>query len=209
MVGCGSRPACSSYHAEMMLRAVALVPVTLGFAFAGCESAPTVQSGVAAPTASASVGAPAAAALEPLAFMTGAWVLSQANGAIIEEHWMPARGNAMLGSFRRILGNGVTPFYEFTQIVAEKDGVVLRQIHVHADFDTDPKRAKPMQLRLESCSPGRATFVPAGSGANAGALARVTYSSPAAGELLLVVEPRAEEGKPADPPLEFRMRRVG
>jgi len=193
----------------MNFRAVASVSVALASGLAGCDSAPAVQSRDPAPAVPATVGAPAAAVLEPLAFMTGAWVLPQANGAIIEEHWMPARGNAMLGSFRRILGNGVTPFYEFTQIVAEKDGVVLRQIHVHADFDTDPKRAKPMELRLESCSPGRATFVPAASGANAGALARVTYSSPAAGELLLVVEPRAEEGKPADPPLQFRMRRVG
>lgn len=186
----------------------ALIPVTLGLALAGCDSAPSVPPSDAPTVASATVGAPAAAALEPLSFMTGAWVLPQANGAIIEEHWMPARGHAMLGSFRRILGTGITPFYEFTQIVAEKDGVVLRQIHVHADFDTDPKRAKPMELRLESCSPGRATFVPAGPDANAGALARVTYSRPAPGQLLLVVEPRPQEGKPADPPLEFRMRRV-
>ena len=169
----------------------------------------------AAPAAVPPVAAPAAgpavhAALAPLAFMAGTWTQQQAKGAMIEEHWMAPRGASMLGSFRRILGNGAVPFYEFTQLVAEKDRVVLRQIHVHGNFDQDPKRTEPMELVLEASAPGKATFVPAADSgkANAGELARVTYAADGADTLVLTVEPRAREGKPADPPLVFRMSRV-
>ena len=165
----------------------------------------------AAPQAAPSVAGPRnAPALEPLAFMAGTWTQQQANGAMIEEHWMAPRGASMLGSFRRILGNGAVPFYEFTQVVAEKDRVVLRQIHVHGNFEPDPKRTEPMELVLERTADGMATFVPVAdpSKANAGPLARVTYAREGAETLVLTVEPRAEEGKPAEKPLVFRMTRA-
>jgi hypothetical protein len=116
----------------------------------------------------------------------------------------------MLGSFRRILGNGGVPFYEFTQIVAEKDRVVLRQMHVHGNFDPDPKRTEPMLLVLEKVEGKRATFVPVAdpAKAHAGDLSRVTYSADGPDTLVLVVEPKAPEGKPAEKPLEFRMTRI-
>ena len=163
-----------------------------------------------APQSTKAVGPAAATALEPLAFMQGAWTQQQANGAMIEEHWMPPRGTAMLGSFRRILGNGAVPFYEFTQIVAEKDRVVLRQVHVHGNFEPDPKRTEPMELVLERAAGGSATFVPAAdpAKANAGALARITYALDGADTLVLTVEPRVAEGKPAEKPLVFRMSRT-
>jgi hypothetical protein len=142
--------------------------------------------------------------------MTGAWTQAQANGAMIEEHWMAPRGSSMLGSFRRILGNGGVPFYEFTQIVAEKDRVILRQMHVHGNFEPDPKRVEPMLLVLEKAGANRATFVPAAdpNKANAGDLSRVTYFLDGPDMLVLVVEPKAAEGKPAEKPLEFRMSRI-
>ena len=178
------------------------------------ESAPT-PAAQAAPAATAPAApAPAApktsAALEPLAFMTGAWTQAQANGAMIEEHWMAPRGSSMLGSFRRILGNGGVPFYEFTQIVAEKDRVILRQMHVHGNFEPDPKRVEPMLLVLEKAGANRATFVPVAdpTKANAGDLSRVTYFLDGPDMLVLVVEPKAAEGKPAEKPLEFRMSRI-
>ena len=155
-------------------------------------------------------GPAASPALEPLAFMAGTWTQQQAKGAMIEEHWMRPRGASMLGSFRRLLGNGAVPFYEFTQIVAEKDRVVLRQIHVHGNFDADPKRPVPMELVLERSGEGMATFVPApdAAKANAGDLARVTYAADGADTLILTVEPRARDGKPAEAPLVFRMSRA-
>ena len=183
-----------------------------------CAAAPAPAPASAAQAAPAAT-APAApapadpktnAALEPLAFMTGAWTQAQANGAMIEEHWMAPRGSSMLGSFRRILGNGGVPFYEFTQIVAEKDRVILRQMHVHGNFEPDPKRVEPMLLVLEKAGGNRATFVPAAdpTKANAGDLSRVTYFLDGPDMLVLVVEPKAAEGKPAEKPLEFRMSRV-
>lgn len=153
------------------------------------------------------VGPAPSPALEPLAFMAGAWAQQQPNGAMIEEHWMAPRGSAMLGSFRRIMGNGAVPFYEFTQIVAEKDRVVLRQIHIHGNFDPDPKRTEPMELILERAVDGSATFVPVSEKANAGELERITYAQDGADTLVLTVQPKAREGKPAEPPLVFRMVR--
>ena len=71
---------------------------------------------------------------------------------------MAPRGNSMVGTFRRTLGNGVTPFYEFTQVMAEKDMVILRQIHVHGNFETDPRRTDLMRLRLAKAEGNTATF---------------------------------------------------
>ncbi len=191
-----------------MISSVAVLALSLAQSPAPAQTAPAAAQSAPAPAAAAFPKA--APALEPLAFMAGAWAMSQPNGAMIEEHWMAPRGSAMLGSFRRVLGNGAVPFYEFTQVVAEKDRVVLRQIHVHGNFDPDPKRTEPMVLVLEKAGDGRATFVPDPDPAKArsGDLARITYAADGADTLVLTVEPRQPEGKPAQAPLVFRMKRV-
>jgi hypothetical protein len=155
------------------------------------------------------------AAIVPLGFMAGTWVMEQARGAVIEEHWMAPAGNGMLGSFRRILGNGVIPFYEFTQIVADGDQVILRQIHVHGNFDTDPRRKEPMVLRLEKVEGTSASFVPLedAKASNAGSLERVTYTLDDAGVLTVRVQERpraAKEGELAPEPqvIVLPMRRA-
>lgn len=161
-------------------------------------------------------------ALATLSFLTGSWCLAQPKGAMIQEQWTEPRGNSIVAVFRRVLGNGYTPFYEFSQIVAEKDRVVLRQIHVHADFDTDPRRAKPMVLRMSESSDSHAVFEPvaAPEESHAGDLQRITYRRVDADTLLLRVEskpprPDGEKGAAAAPApdaapaqvLEFRMTR--
>ena len=189
---------------------IALLSLSL-FALAAAPQDPKPAAPPAPAAPAANAGPKVAAALEPLAFMAGAWTQQQANGAMIEEHWMLPRGSAMLGSFRRVLGNGAVPFYEFTQIVAEKDRVVLRQIHVHGNFDPDPKRTEPMLLVLEKAGNSSATFVPPPGPAkqNSGeAIAHLTYALEGPDMLVLTVEPKAEEGKPAQKPLVFRMSRV-
>jgi hypothetical protein len=151
-------------------------------------------------------------ALAPLAFIEGRWMQKQANGATIEEHWMAPRGNSMVGTFRRTLGNGVTPFYEFTQVMAEKDMVILRQIHVHGNFETDPRRTDLMRLRLDKVQDNVATFVPVDPPlqANAQDMASVTYALTGPDTLTLTATPNAptDPQKPAQPPLVFTMNRL-
>ncbi|MEY4103004.1 MAG: hypothetical protein RL461_206 [Planctomycetota bacterium] len=191
----------ADYSDQTMLRSTLL---TVALLLASCHT-PARQASTAT-----DAGPKPDARLGVMAFMTGTWVQEQANGAIIEEQWSMPRGASMLGAFRRLLGNGATPFYEFTQIVAEQDRVVLRQIHVHGNFETDPRRAVPMELVLEKAAAGSATFVPVpdGTKANAGSLDRVTYQADGPDTLVVTVQPKAAEGKPAESPLVFRMSRV-
>jgi hypothetical protein len=170
----------------------------------------------ATPPAAAADAKPAAPkvakALAPLAFLEGRWTQSQANGATIEEHWMAPRGNSMVATFRRTLGNGATPFYEFTQIMAEKDMVILRQMHVHGNFEPDPKRTDLMRLKLDKVDDNSVTFVPVEEPlkANAQDMASINYTLKDANTLVLTVTPNApkDPAKPAEKPLVFTMTRM-
>jgi hypothetical protein len=170
----------------------------------------------ATPPAAAADAKPAAPkvaeALAPLAFLAGRWTQNQANGAMIEEHWMAPRGNSMVATFRRTLGNGATPFYEFTQIMAEKDMVILRQMHVHGNFEPDPKRTDLMRLKLDKVEDNSATFVPVEEPlkANAQDMASINYTLKDANTLVLTVTPNApkDPAKPAEKPLVFTMTRM-
>jgi hypothetical protein len=151
-------------------------------------------------------------AIDQLSFMEGRWTQQQPNGAVIEEHWMAPRGNSMVGTFRRTLGNGITPFYEFTQIMAEKDMVILRQIHVHGNFEPDPRRTDLMRMRLAKVEGKAATFVPVDPPlkANAQDMATLCYERTDADTLVLTVTPNPpkEAGKEPVKPLVFTMKRV-
>lgn len=186
----------------------AAVSVSVMFATAPSVSDST-SAGAASPQAQSTGDAPAASAapecddrLKPLAFLTGSWCLSQPKGAVIQEQWTEPRGNSVVAVFRRVLGNGYTPFYEFSQIVAEEKRVVLRQIHVHADFDSDPRRAKPMVLRLVESSDSHVVFEPVEppEESHAADLQRITYRRIDADTLLLRVESKpakADDSKDA------------
>jgi hypothetical protein len=191
-----------------------LAALSLATAF-GCQSTTQTPgtSQVAAAAADAKPAAPKVAkALAPLAFLEGRWTQNQANGATIEEHWMAPRGNSMVATFRRTLGNGATPFYEFTQIMAEKDMVILRQMHVHGNFEPDPKRTDLMRLKLDKVEGNSATFVPVEEPlkANAQDMASINYTLKDANTLVLTVTPNApkDPAKPAEKPLVFTMTRM-
>ncbi len=192
-------------HASSLrpLAALALCAALLSSCAANVASSSSTQLTARGPQADPAVA--------PLAFLTGAWVLEQPGGALIEEAWGAPRGKAILGSFRRVLASGATPFHECTQIVAGNDGARLRQIHVHDNFDTDPRRAVPMVLRLEQQMESSVPFVPLEDrdASRAGSLERVSYSRNDANTLLLVVQPQRDKdgNKPAPP--EFRMTRAG
>lgn len=112
---------------------------------------------------------------------------------------MEPRGNSIVAVFRRVLGNGYTPFYEFSQIVAEEKRVVLRQIHVHADFDSDPRRAKPMVLRMVESSDSHVVFEPVEppEESHSADLQRITYRRIDADTLLLRVESKPAKAEDA------------
>lgn len=179
-------------------------------AIAGCSTGRETSSSTPA-AAPASITLPNEAApveaLKPLAFMSGAWALVQPRGAMIEEHWSAPRGKSMMAMFRRIRGDQITPFYEFTQIVAEPDGVFLRQRHVHDQFEIDNRRPDAMVLRLDQTDGRSASFVPVDDPAiaKAGTLARITYTLEAPNTLTLTVEPRPDSKEQR---LEFRMGRI-
>jgi len=135
--------------------------------------------------------APTAAELAPLAFIAGHWVTELPNGMVSEELWMPARGKSMLGSFRQTRPDGTPAFFEFTQLVVGANGdVLLRQMHVHGNFEADPRRKEAMNLRLSSAKDNVAVFVPVDDAAkaNAGDLASVTYSLKDADTLAMRIE---------------------
>ena len=135
--------------------------------------------------------APTAAELAPLAFIAGHWVTELPNGMVSEDLWMPARGKSMLGSFRQTRPDGSPAFFEFTQIVVGANGdVLLRQMHVHGNFEADPRRKEAMNLRLSSAKDNVAVFVPVDDAAkaNAGDLASVTYSLKDADTLAMRIE---------------------
>jgi hypothetical protein len=144
---------------------------------------------------------------------------------VSEELWMPVRGKAMLGSFRQTRPDGNPAFFEFTQIVAMKDGVVLRQVHLHGRFETDERRKDPMFLKLAKVEGNSATFVPIadgefgeGSKSHAGDLANVTYarstSTDGAEVLTLRIEsrpvkdPKNPDAEPKPQIIEISMKRA-
>ncbi len=149
--------------------------------------------------------------------MVGHWQTTLPNGMVSEEMWMPVRGKSMLGSFRQTRPDGLPAFFEFTQVVAEKDRVVLRQIHVHGAFDTDERRKDPMVLRLDRVEGNSATFVPADEPEKAHTkdLASVTYSLKDADTLSLRIESKpVKDPKNPDAPakpqvIDLAMKRVG
>ncbi len=175
--------------------------VSVSVMFASAPDAPDAGAQASPVTPAAALpasGAPECdARLKPLAFLTGSWCLSQPKGAVIQEQWMEPRGNSVVAVFRRVLGNGYTPFYEFSQIVAEEKRVVLRQIHVHADFDSDPRRAKPMVLRMVESSDSHVVFEPVEppEESHSADLQRITYRRIDADTLLLRVESKPAKGE--------------
>lgn len=165
------------------------------------------------------------AALAPLAFLVGHWVTTLPNGMVSEEMWMPVRGKSMLGSFRQTRPDGNPAFFEFTQLVATKNGVVLRQVHLHGRFETDERRKEPMFLKLAKVEGNAATFVPIedgefgeGSKSHAADLASVTYArgaTPEGAETLTlriesrpVKDPKNPESAPKPQVIEISMKRA-
>jgi hypothetical protein len=91
-------------------------------AFASAQM-PAQQTRPAQPTpeAKSDEAAAASAALAPLAWLEGCW-RGSANQREFREHWLPLRGNLLVGAGHTVAG-GRTQDYEFIRIEPRADGV--------------------------------------------------------------------------------------
>ena len=134
--------------------------------------------------------APAKAALEELAWITGAWT-GTLGDRTIEQHWSAPLGGSMLAMYRSIRAGRAT-LYELLAIEQDPDAIVLRIKHFAPGAGLVSQEAKDQSVdhRLVSLEGRTAVF----EGVAAGNPARVTFSSPDPGSLTISVE-REREGK--------------
>ena len=85
--------------------------------------------------------------LASLAWMAGSWE-GTADGVAMEEHWLPARGGAMLGVHRDVAGGRMVSF-EFLRIEATAEGVT---------YLASPKGRPATPFRLVESGPARVVF---------------------------------------------------
>lgn len=69
-----------------------------------------------------SAAEPEAKSLDSLSFMVGSW--RQSDGTVeVEEHWLPAKGDIMLGLGRTVRGKGKETAFEFLRVAPSKAGL--------------------------------------------------------------------------------------
>ena len=100
-----------------------------------------------------------APALAPLAFMSGRWIGQNLNKTINEEHWMQARGQHMLGTFRQVRRDGMPAFVEVSLITVAEGRITLRTRHLHTKLEVPEKEREPWDLKLSAADGKTATFV--------------------------------------------------
>lgn len=84
-----------------------------------------------------------------LGWMSGHWQTDGADGRLVEENWLDARGGAMLGVSRTVSGERLREF-EFLRIQAGEDGVPL--------YLAQPGGQPPIAFRLTAHDAASATF---------------------------------------------------
>lgn len=75
---------------------------------------------------------PTTAPAHSFAWLCGDWTGSGFGGNV-QELWLPAEGNAMVGVFR-LMQNDAVNFYELMTIEQLPEGAVMRLKHFHADL---------------------------------------------------------------------------
>ena len=94
--------------------------------------------------------------LKDAAWLAGAWQ-GEGLGGYVEEVWTPARGGAMMGSFRLIRDDQVV-FYEIFTLVEHEGGLQLRLKHFEPDLVAWEEREKVVTFSFESVEPGVLRF---------------------------------------------------
>lgn len=142
--------------------------------------------------------APAATDLSAFAWMVGRWV-AEHDGIFMEESWLPAHGDAQIGTFRWVR-DGRTLLYELETIEQTGDGPVFRLRHF--DRGLVPWKSEAdgaLSFPLLSVQENRAVF----ENPERDDPRRVIYARD--GDTLTV---RLEKEDPEDHPMAFGFRRV-
>lgn len=160
-----------------------------------CSNAAYGQQPTAAGTA------PVKATVDQLAWVTGAWT-GTLGDRTIEQHWSAPLAGSMIAMYRSIRDNRPT-LYELLAMEQEGDGVVLRIKHFAPGTGLVGREAKDesMDHALVRLDQRAAVF----EGGTAASPVRVTFTSPDAATLTIVVE-RQRDGKPVS--TEFKYTRL-
>ena len=145
--------------------------------------------------------APVKATVDQLAWVTGAWT-GTLGDRTIEQHWSAPLAGSMIAMYRSIRDNRPT-LYELLALEQEGDGVVLRIKHFAPGSGLVGREAKDesMNHALVRLDRRAAVF----EGGTAASPVRVTFTSPGADTLTIVVE-RQRDGKPVS--TEFKYTRL-
>jgi hypothetical protein len=91
------------------------------------------------------------APIDRVAWLTGCWAREKGS-AIIEEHWMPPRGGAMLAT-GRTTRNGQLVEYEFI-LLREQDGQLAYEAHPSGQAPTTFRSSAPTDTMVVFSDPG-------------------------------------------------------
>jgi hypothetical protein len=144
---------------------------------------------------------PVKATVDQLAWVAGAWT-GTLGDRTIEQHWSAPLAGSIIAMYRSIRDNRPT-LYELLAIEQDGDGVVLRIKHFAPGRGLVGQEAKDESVNhaLVQIEGRTAVF----EGAAAGSPVRITFTSPDADSLTIVVA-RQREGKPVS--TEFKYRRI-
>lgn len=133
--------------------------------------------------------------LNGLGFLAGAW-RGASGKSEVEEHWMEARGDAMVGMYR-VLTAGRTRMTELCLIEQGAEGPVLFIRHFSPGLVAREEKDAPMRFSLERSEPRKATF------RQQGTETRLIYERPD-DDTLTVTLVKTADGKEARIAFEYR-----
>lgn len=141
------------------------------------------------------------AKLDQLKWLVGSWY-GDGLGGRVEEHWSPAAGATMMGTFRLVVEEQLRVI-EYVMITQEESRIVYRFKHFNSDFTTW-EAERPLEFDLIGVSDREAVFhssVPDQSSPR-----RITYRLSGEDELSVEVAGSDEEGRLVDR-FEIRYRK--
>jgi len=128
--------------------------------------------------------------LEDLAWLVGSWY-GEGLGGKIEEHWTPASGGTMMGTFRLVVGDELRVI-EYVMITQEEGRIAYRFKHFNADYTTW-EEDRPLEFDLVSVADREAVFHSSVPDQNSPR--RITYRLTDEGELSAVVAGSDDAGQ--------------